>query len=78
MEVAYSKQAERFLNGQDDKTFNRIVNAVDKLPVGDVKKMQGEDGLYRLRVGSCRVIFKRNDGQIWVEKIDNCGQVYKH
>lgn len=47
--IQYSKQALKFLNKQDRPTRIRIVNAINHLPSGDVKKLQGTTG-YRLRV----------------------------
>ena len=76
--ILYSKQAEKFLDSQNDKTFLRIKSAIDKLPEGDVKKLQGcSTPTYRLTIGSFRVIFTRGDNIISVAKIDNRGQVYK-
>ncbi|MCL1986365.1 MAG: type II toxin-antitoxin system RelE/ParE family toxin [Firmicutes bacterium] len=77
METIYSKQADNFLQTKDDKTFNRIKFAIDKLPNGDVRKMKGFTNKYRLRVGDIRIIFTV-DNAICIEKIDNRGQVYKN
>ena len=74
--VKYSKQAVKFLKKQDVSTRKRIVNAIEMLPSGDVKKLQGTEG-YRLRVGDYRVIFDHNGDIISIEKIENRGQVYK-
>ena len=76
MLINYSKQAIKFLNKQDKPTRVRIVDAINQLPKGDVKKLQGEDG-YRLRIGDCRVIFDRNGDILYINKIDSRGQVYK-
>ncbi|MCD8038897.1 MAG: type II toxin-antitoxin system RelE/ParE family toxin [Lachnospiraceae bacterium] len=57
-------------------TKKRIVTAINNLPSGDVRKLPGTDG-YRLRVGDFRVIFNANGNILWIEKIDNRGQVYK-
>lgn len=76
MLINYSKQAIKFLNKQDKLTRVRIVDAINQLPKGDVKKLQGEDG-YRLRVGDYRVIFDRNGDILYINKIDSRGQVYK-
>lgn len=76
LEIIYSKQAIKFLKKQDTESRKRIVSAIDALPCGDVKKLQGESG-YRLRVGDYRVIFDRYGKIIYIEKIDNRGQVYK-
>ena len=77
MHSHYSKQAAKFLDKQNDKTFNRIITAVDKLPEGDVIKLSGYRGLYRLRIGDFRILYKIKDGVILVDKIDNRGQAYK-
>ena len=76
MEISYSKQAEKFLKKQTPATRNRIRNAIHSLPLGDVKKLQGRNG-YRLRVGDYRVIFDRNGNILYIERIDNRGQIYK-
>lgn len=76
MEIYYSKQAEKFLKKQRTITRNRICNAIRKLPAGDVKKLQGING-YRLRVGNYRIIFNRNGNVLYIERIDNRGQIYK-
>lgn len=76
MEIYYSKQAEKFLKKQKTITRNRIRNAIQNLPAGDVKKLQGING-YRLRVGNYRIIFSRNDNVLYIERIDNRGQIYK-
>ena len=76
MEINYSKQAIKFLSKQDKLTKIRIVTAINNLPSGDVKKLQGEEG-YRLRVGNFRIIFDYDGNVLRIEKIDNRGQVYK-
>lgn len=76
MEIHYSKQAEKFLKKQDSTTRNRIRSAIQNLPSGDVKKLQGMNG-YRLRVGNYRIIFDRNGNILYIERIDNRGQIYK-
>lgn len=76
MEIQYSKQAEKFLKRQDATTRNRIRTAIHNLPSGNVKKLQGRIG-YRLRVGSYRVIFDINGNVLYIERIDNRGQIYK-
>ncbi|MCI9346258.1 MAG: type II toxin-antitoxin system RelE/ParE family toxin [Lachnospiraceae bacterium] len=76
MDVHYSKQAEKFLKKQDSVTRNRIRNAIHNLPAGDVKKLQGRNG-YRLRIGDYRVIFDRSGNVLYIECINNRGQIYK-
>ena len=74
--VKYSKQARKFLEKQEQRVRQRIEAAIQTLPAGDVKKLQGQP-YYRLRVGDFRVIFDREGSVILVVKIDNRGQVYK-
>lgn len=76
MEIRYSRQASKFLRKQDKETQKRIIEAINKLPIGDVKKLQGRNG-YRLRVGSFRIIFDRDGNIIYVGEIENRGQIYK-
>jgi len=44
----------------------RILNAIEALPVGDVKRLIGCPGVYRLRVGTWRVLFELADGDVIV------------
>ncbi len=74
--IKYSKQALKFLDKQDICTKERIVKAINNLPNGDVKKLQGRSD-YRLRVGDYRIIFDMNGNVLYIEKIDNRGQIYK-
>ncbi|MCI8800173.1 MAG: type II toxin-antitoxin system RelE/ParE family toxin [Lachnospiraceae bacterium] len=76
MEIKYSKQAEKFLKKQDINTRERIRSAIHNLPAGDVKRLQGRTG-YRLRVGNYRVIFDNDGHVLYIERIDNRGQIYK-
>ncbi len=76
MEIQYSKQAIKFLKKQSTVTRKRIVNAINLLPAGDVKALQGRND-YRLRVGSYRIIFDIDGNIILIENIGNRGQIYK-
>lgn len=76
MQINYSKQAVKFLGKQDKITQKRIVSAINNLPNGDVKKLQGRTG-FRLRVGNFRIIFDHYGNILYIEKIDNRGQIYK-
>lgn len=76
MKIQYSKQAVKFLSKQDKIIQNRIINAINNLPNGDVLKLQGRSG-YRLRVGSFRIIFDKYGNILYIIDIDNRGQVYK-
>ena len=77
MQINYSKQAIKFLKRQDRPTKQRIVDAINSLPAGDVVKYQGSVSKYRLRVGDFRVIFDRQGNILYIEKIGSRGEVYK-
>ena len=73
----YSKNAEKYLDSQAQAIKERIMDAVDKLPDGDVKKLSGRDG-YRLVVGGFRVLFEYVDkNTIRVTAIGPRGGIYK-
>jgi len=79
----YSRASEKYLDKQTKDVQKRILDAVDELPDGDVKKLQGRDG-YRLTVGGYRVLFEYTDRQtnegktiIDVLMIGPRGDIYK-
>ncbi|QNO17732.1 type II toxin-antitoxin system RelE family toxin [Caproicibacterium amylolyticum] len=76
MQIKFMKQPLKFINRQDVPTRKRLVAAINNLPNGDIKKLQGRDG-YRLRVGNFRVIFDSNGQIVLIIRIDNRGQIYK-
>ena len=73
-----SNQAAKRISGMDIKDKIRIRKAILDIPAGDIKPLKGSKGSYRLREGSWRIIFSwMSDDQVFVEKIDLRGQVYK-
>ena len=76
LDIRYSKQAKKFISKQDKLQKDRLENAINNLPNGDVKKLKGYT-YYRLRVGDYRVIFDKQLNIIEVIKIDNRGEAYK-
>lgn len=79
MGITLSKNAAKVLRALNEPTYSRIKDAIFNLPLGDVIRMQGEPGHYRLRVGGFRVIFRYDKAQdeIYVTKIAPRGQAYK-
>ena len=77
------KNALKFIAKQERKTQERLFKAIKGLPKdGDIKKMRGNDALYRLRVGTFRILFEVTPLSIEVTLIevtdvDNRGQIYK-
>lgn len=77
--IIYLKRALRTLEGYDLATRKRIIEAIDKIPQGDIKKLQGEKypPLYRLRIGKFRIIYHIEDSGIIIVTIDTRGDIYK-
>lgn len=62
----------------DFQTKQRLKNGIEGIPAGDIKKLQGYEGLYRLRIGKWRIVFSYSDEDtILIEKIGTRGDVYK-
>lgn len=76
MIINYSKQAIKFIQKQDKTTQRRIISAIESLPAGDVKKLQGQES-YRLRVSDFRIIFDKDGNVLFILKIGNRGEIYK-
>ena len=75
--VTYSRAAEKYLDSQTQSTKKRIMDAIDDLPRGDIRKLIGRDG-YRLTVGGYRVLFDYVDNAVIdVVTIAPRGDVYK-
>jgi mRNA interferase RelE/StbE len=64
-----------------EPTKSRLILALKKLeqepPVGDIKRMGGKAGYFRLRVGGYRVLFRIGEREIFVTDIEPRGDVYK-
>lgn len=77
MEIKYNKQAVKYINSCDSPTKKRLKEAIEKLPLGDVKKLSGLDNEYRMRVGDLRVLFFIQNDTIVIDAVLPRGQVYK-
>lgn len=73
----------KFIQKQERRQQERLLKAIYALPlIGDIKKMIGENNLYRLRVGDYRLLFEMLEKSneitlIDVTNADNRGQIYK-
>ena len=80
MEIALSRQAEKFLDKLNDKQVSIVMNAIqgltEKPPKGDIRKLKGYVDERRLRVGTIRIIFKTKDNTVLVSDIDFRGNIY--
>ncbi len=77
--ILYTKKVKKFIEKQPKNQRLRIYEAINKLPNGDVKKMQTNKELYRLRVGEFRFIYEiiHDEICIFIIDADNRGDVYK-
>jgi len=78
--IVIEKPAMKFLQKQPQAQRERLLRAIQSLPDnGDIKPMSGHENLYRLRVGSYRVIYTI-EGDLLIVRvltIGNRGDVYK-
>jgi len=62
IQICFTAQAEKQLARLDKNVRLRIVAALERLreayPAGDMRKMQGYDDLWRLRVGDYRIVMQ--------------------
>jgi len=81
MHIELSKQATKVIKKLDKPTKQRIKQALERIPDGDIVVLQGSEDSFRLRVGSWRILFSYimidDKKAILVEKIDSRGGVYK-
>ena len=81
-QLTLSREAIKFVSRQEKAVQERIRKALLGLtlrpPIGDIKPMKGYAKLFRLRVGSYRVLFEisHNEKIIYILTIDNRGDVY--
>jgi mRNA interferase RelE/StbE len=84
--IGYSREAEKFINKQDIR--EKVKNALKKFLQAmkgesvnlDLTKLSGDwKGYYRIRIGKIRIIFdiSKESREIFVEKVDHRGDVYK-
>lgn len=79
--ILLEKPAVRFIEKLPRTEKERLLHAIYRLPHdGDIKRLRGQKALelYRLRVGSYRIIYTVDDGKLVVCVIDagNRGQIY--
>jgi len=77
----WTKQALKEATRLDATTRQRVLAAIKRLCEenhGDVRRLQGMDEVYRLRVGDWRVIFSyQDDLTILVHRVRPRGDAYK-
>ena len=77
LKIIFEKDAAKHISKMDKPSKTKIKQAIDKLPAGDVKKLQGFVHDYRLRIGDLRVLFSVEEDTIIIKDVLPRGQVYK-
>ena len=78
LDIEYSKDALKAMRRLDKPARHRIKAGIDKLPLGDIKKLKGFSNYYRLRIGDYRVLFQLFDSSITVNDVLPRGEAYKN
>lgn len=79
--ILWHKKAQKYLEKVEEKHRSRIRTAIRTFyeqGTGDVSKLKGYKDKYRLRVGDFRILFKHEDKNIYVLRVDSRGGVYKN
>ena len=77
--IIIKKPAKKFIDRLPQNEKRRVVAAIERLPgSGDIKKLQGNNAYYRLRVGEYRIIYTVDNGEllICIVVAGNRGQIY--
>ncbi|MCL2605154.1 MAG: type II toxin-antitoxin system RelE/ParE family toxin [Defluviitaleaceae bacterium] len=77
MKPTYSKRAAKAINRINNPFKQNIKEAIENLPSGDIKKLQGYKNAYRLRIGDYRILFDMN-GKIEITDVLPRGAAYKN
>jgi len=82
LNLEYTTQARRDLDRLDPPVQRRVLGALGRLAndgTGDVQRLTGTDGEYRLRVGDWRVRFRRDRqvGVVVVLRVLPRGRAYR-
>ena len=79
MKISYSKTFEKKFSKYDRKLQEKIFNAIQNLPDGDIKRLTGNDipAIYRIRISKYRILFHMNEEEIQILKVDSRGDIYK-
>ncbi len=77
--ILLSKYAQKFIEKQPRYQQERILNKINQLPNGDIKRLSGYKSTYRLRVGDYRVIYEIFEETLVIKVIavGNRGDIYK-
>lgn len=81
--VELTTGAEKQLDKLPDATRNRIIDVLERLGENPrhpgIKKLAGEEGLYRVRAGDHRIVYRVEDNRllVLVVKIGHRREIYR-
>ena len=78
MTIKFERQAAKQIEALDKSIKGRIKRGIDGLPNGDIKKLQGYNATFRLRVGGYRVIYSILEDSIIIKAVLPRGSAYKN
>jgi len=83
-EINYDKQPLEFLKGIDKHLAKRILDKIDKMLVNNpvphnAKTIVGEHGVFRIRMGGYRALYRVNyqEKRVVVVKLDKRSRIYQ-
>ncbi len=76
-EIIYTKKARKGIKSLDIRVKDRVKDGIEKIPLGDIKKLQGYSNLYRLRIGDYRIIYQMEHDTIIIDAVLPRGEAYK-
>lgn len=77
MQIIYTKQAVKQINALDGSLKQRVKAGIEGLPNGDIKKLRGYSGLFRLRIGNYRIVYEASQNTVTINAVLPRGDVYK-
>ncbi|MDR0930718.1 MAG: type II toxin-antitoxin system RelE/ParE family toxin [Clostridiales bacterium] len=77
MEILFSKNAKKSILSLDKKFYERVLNAIENIPAGDIKPLKNYSSAYRLRVGDYRVLYTLKEDILKIDDILPRGSAYK-
>lgn len=82
-EIRIGQKADRFLQDVEQESYDRLIRKIRELASKphprSAKKIVGEEGVYRIRVGEFRILysFENNNQTLLIVNIDKRSRVYK-
>jgi mRNA interferase RelE/StbE len=80
MQILLHSIPAKYLDRLNEPDKSRLKVAIERLgkepPEGDIKPLAGQKGIFKLKIGGYRILFRYTKDDILVTHIDPRGQVY--